>query len=260
MYKVVEVKRKGKNYLIYIEDSSKVSDEYLVSEDLIIEYRLIKGKTFDLEFYNNLIQMINRDKYYQKVLKYSLFKPRTEKEIIDYLDRLSIDNKSFYLEKLKKIKIINDNLYTENYISDSINLKHIGPRKIYEDLKFKGISQELITEKIIVYNKKEMLENIEYWLDKKIKMSSNIPMMKLKNQLKSFLVNKGFNFDDISSIISKKEDDISSSVNEDKIIIKEIENLKTKYNKKGLKMSLNQFLTSKLLAKGYQYSTIKKFL
>ncbi|MDY0138469.1 MAG: regulatory protein RecX, partial [Candidatus Izemoplasmatales bacterium] len=169
-------------------------------------------------------------------------------------------NKSFYLGKLKKIKIINDNLYTENYISDSINLKHIGPRKIYEDLKFKGISQELITEKIIVYNKKEMLENIEYWLDKKIKMSSNIPMMKLKNQLKSFLVNKGFNFDDISSIISKKEDDISSSVNEDKIIIKEIENLKTKYNKKGLKMSLNQFLTSKLLAKGYQYSTIKKFL
>lgn len=259
MYKVINLAKKGKNYQISIKDDLKEFN-FVVSEDLIIEYRLLVGKELDQKQYNSLINAINKDAYYQKVLKYALFKPRTKKEIFTYLDKLKIEDYGYYLNKLEKLKLIDDALYAENYITDAINLKKIGPRKITEDLRIKGIKSELIDNFLVKFKPENHQSNIVYWLDKKLKTLTNKPYYQTHKMLINFLVNKGFDYEDVTSIVNQYQSQIKNSINEDQIIVKEIKYLSSKYQKKDLKVSLNQYLINKLLAKGYQYSVIKKHL
>jgi SOS response regulatory protein OraA/RecX len=74
------------------------------------------------------------------------------------------------------------------------------------------------------------------------------------------LINKGFSYEDVSNYLKHNQQEIIDKSDESKAIIKDIEHLKVKYQKKEYNLSLQQFLINKLLAKGYQYSTIKKYL
>jgi len=259
MYKVTDLTKKGKNYLVKITQEKKVV-EYKVSEDLVIEFRLLVGKEFDEKQMNKLNEAINKDAYYQKVLHYALFKPRTKKEIFTYLEKLKIEDFGYYLTKLDKLRLINDQLYAANYVSDAINFKRIGKKKILEDLKSKGIKLEDINFHLNQYSSALLEENIQYWLDKKLKITKNKPYYQIKKMIITFLLNKGFDYEDVNSVFSINKEIIANDVNEETLIIKEISYLKTKYLKKEQKLTLNQYLTNKLLAKGYQYSIIKKYL
>jgi regulatory protein len=259
MFKVTNLAKKGKNYLVTIKDEAKEFN-YKVSEDLIIENRLLVGKEFDQKQFDSLVNTINKDAYYQKVLNYALFKPRTQKEIFTYLDKYKIEDYGYYLNKLEKLKLIDDAIYAENFIFDAINYKRVGPRKITKDLRLKGIQNEYIVNFLNKFKNEIHLGNIEFWLEKKLKTLTNKPYYQTHKVLINFLINKGFDYEDVMSIINQNQAKIKNEINEDEIIVKEIKNLSTKYQKKDLKVSLNQYLINKLLAKGYQYSVIKKHL
>ncbi len=259
MYKVTDLTQKGKNYLVKIAHEEKVV-EYKVSEDLVIEFRLLVGKEFEQKQMQKINEAINKDANYQKVLHYALFKPRTKKEIFTYLEKLKIEDFGYYLTKLDKLKLINDQLYAENYVSDAINFKKDGPKKILEDLRKKGIALEDINHQLNNYAQSLLEENIKYWLDKKLRTTKNKPYYQTKNMIITFLLNKGFDYGDVNSVFSSNKEIIANDIDEESLIIKEISYLKTKYLKKEQKLTLNQYLTNKLLAKGYQYSIIKKYL
>ena len=259
MIKVIELRKKGKNYLVTFK-SDVFEKEYLVSEDLIIEFRLIIGKEFIEEQYKKIVNAINKDSIYQKLLKFALFKPRTKKEIFTYLDKKQVDDYGYYLTKLEKLKLLNDDLYAENYVSDGINFKRIGPKKIYEDLRTKGLSETLISKYLNNYPKEIYYQNMEYWFDKKLKASTNKPYLVLKKNLMTTLLTKGFAYEEVHAFIESKANTLIDEANEEDSLKKEIIKLKDQYQRKELKTSLNQYLIQKLLAKGYQYSSIKKYL
>lgn len=155
---------------------------------------------------------------------------------------------------------MNDDLYAKNYIDDAINFKKIGPRKIYEDLRIKGIQEEKIVLYLESYNQATIIENIRYNLEKKVKSISNKTFLQAKKVLINFLLNKGFDYNDINHQINDSLDLIDKYIDENKIIKKEIAYLKEKYHKKEQKLPLKQYLIQKLLAKGYQYNIIKEYL
>jgi regulatory protein len=259
MIKVQELRKKGKNYLVTIsKDSNEI--EYLVSEDIIIEYRLLSGKELLEDQYKKLLNAINKDAIYQKVLKYALFKPRTRKEIFVYLDKLKVEEMGYFLTKLEKLRLLNDDLYAENYVSESINFKKIGPRKIHEDLKTKGLPETLILKYLEHYPKALILKNIEYWFDKKLRTIKNKPYFVVKKNLLTAIMNKGFEYEEIIHFLDTKDKILHDEANEEEALKKEILKLKEQYHKEDLKTSLNQYLIQKLMAKGYQYSNIKKYL
>jgi regulatory protein len=259
MIKVQELRKKGKNYLVTISKDSK-EVEYLVSEDIIIEYRLLSGKELLEEQYKKLLNAINKDAIYQKLLKYALFKPRTKKEIFMYLDKLKVDEMGYFLTKLEKLRLLNDDLYAENYVSESINFKRVGPRKIREDLKSKGLTDDLILKYLNHYPQDLIFKNIEYWFDKKLRTIKNKPYLVVKKNLLTAILNKGFEYEEVISFLDTKDKILHDEANEEEALKKEVIKLKEQYQKKDLKTSLNQYLIQKLLAKGYQYNNIKKYL
>ena len=259
MIKVQELRKKGKNYLVTISKDSHET-EYLVSEDIIIEYRLLSGKELLDEQYKKLLNAINKDSIYQKLLKYALFKPRTKKEIFMYLDKLKVDEMGYFLTKLEKLRLLNDDLYAENYVSESINYKKIGPRKIHDDLRTKGLSDILILKYLNNYPKDLRTKNIEYWFEKKLRAIKNKPYLIVKKNLLTAILNKGFDYEEVISFLDIKDKVLHDEANEEEALKKELLKLKEQYHKKDLKTPLNQYLIQKLLAKGYQYTNIKKYL
>ncbi|MCK5731709.1 MAG: RecX family transcriptional regulator, partial [Tenericutes bacterium] len=144
MYEVIESKYHKRKYLIVISDSKK-DEEFLVSEDLMVEYRLVKGKELDKKQYLKFKEASKRDEIYQKVLHYALYKQRCTYDIKQYLDKKEVyqERQKYYLEKLRKSRILDDKNYTYNYIHEAFEFKKSGPKKIIYDLSRKKISEEL---------------------------------------------------------------------------------------------------------------------
>ncbi|MCF7923881.1 MAG: RecX family transcriptional regulator [Candidatus Izimaplasma sp.] len=260
-YKVLSIEKNKNKYKVVIEKAGeKIS--LTVSEDIILDFRLLKDKELTEKEYKNLVESINRDKYYQKLLYYANYKPRTAHEAKNYLDKFDIDEKAkhYYLNKLEEIQLLNDDLYVRNYIYEYSHYRLIGPKKIIYELRRKGISPTLINKHINDYKADLIYRNIVKLVEKKAKSIKSKPFKKTIQLIKSYIVNKGYDFNLVQTVINDQIDLINEFVNEEKALDKDIEKYYTKYKKSKQKSSFKNYVVPKLLNKGYQYGKILKIL
>ncbi len=139
------------------------------------------------------------DKLKTKVLKYIMFKKRTEQEIRQKFREESLDLLNDVIEELKELNYINDENYIKRAIAEFKNLKNMSIKEIEYKLMTKGIKKDIINN--YIYTNKEEL--IEYELSS----AKNI-FMKKQNTLKTeeiinYLKKKGYLDETIK--IAKKE-------------------------------------------------------
>ncbi|MBN2540269.1 MAG: RecX family transcriptional regulator [Bacilli bacterium] len=256
MNKVTSVKSKKKQYLVEIKLDSKVK-EYLVSEELLLEYRLVKGKELDDVTYIKFQSDLKKDANYQKVLHFALYKPRCTHEIVEFMKRKAIEEDQFkyHLNKLHKARILDDELYISNYINDAIEFKRQGPNKIRFDLENKKLSKDWIEATLSMVPRKTINANLQYLFDRKVDSLKKQSVTKAINQIKRFLVNKGYSFEDVNQVVSNNMNQIRSVSNEEEAILDDIRQAYRKYRNENEKKK--EKILAYLLRKGYTYHTIK---
>ena len=131
-----------------------------------------------------------------KVLKYVLYKKRTEQEI-----RKKFTDCNGYLledviEYLKETGYIDDISYIQRFFSECINLKNLSLKEISFKLYGKGIDKFKIEK--YIEGQREYLEEYEKNAAKKIYMKKISTMD--QEDIKIFLRKKGFTEDSIESI------------------------------------------------------------
>lgn len=94
-----------------------------------------------------------------KVLKYIMFKKRTEQEIRLKFKDESLELLDEVIEELKEIGYIDDTNYVERAVNEFINLNNMSIKEITYKLMTKGIKKDIIDN--YVRNNKEMLLNYE---------------------------------------------------------------------------------------------------
>lgn len=97
------------------------------------------------------------DKLKTKVLKYILYKKRTEKEVLQKFageDENLLEEVILYL---KEAKYINDNQYIEKAVNEFVKLKNLSIKELEYKLLSKGLKREIIAEYIYA-NKEELIE------------------------------------------------------------------------------------------------------
>ena len=114
------------------------------------------------------------DKLKTKVLKYILFKKRTENEVRKKFISDEGELLNDVIDELKNIGYINDETYIEKAVKEYINLKNLSIKEIEYKLISKGIKKDLVDN--YIYNNKEML------LDYEIKSAKNIIAKKINLQ------------------------------------------------------------------------------
>mgnify|MGYP000009449235 CR=1 FL=1 len=221
-YTIKEVVKNGKKYYLRFEE---IDEDYLVNEDQIVSYRLIKGNVLDQKTYKTLMTDVNNTVYYNKALHFIDFKPRTKKEINEYLTKFQLDESTInkIIKKLEKIGFIDDERYANRYTEELIR-KGKGKKAIYNLLIKKGIEQDLINENLSKYEKDDEFANALRIAEKLVKPESDYPIKKQKMQLIEKLLREGYGQDAINYAMSN----ITFTDNSQERLIKEYEKLQDK--------------------------------
>lgn len=138
------------------------------------------------------------DREKTRVLKYILYKKRTEQEIKNKFAQTIEENLlEDIIEYLKEAKYINDKEYIEKTVNNFMILKNLSIREIHYKLASKGLNKSDIEE--YMYENKDELEEYEF------KSASNIFYKKSstmeQDEIKQYLVKKGYKNENINRAI-----------------------------------------------------------
>ena len=167
-------------------------------------------KEFKLENSKKLVdfdKLKEIDALKTKVLKYVLYKKRTENEIREKFSNEDENLLEDVIENLKELNYINDNIYMEKSLQEFIALKSLSIKEVSYKLLQKGIKKSLVDE-FICNNKEKML-------DYEIQSATKLLRKKLQSmeleEVKNFLYRKGY----MSESISVAIDELENEGNED---------------------------------------------
>ena len=143
--------------------------------------------------------IIEYDKNKTKILKYIMYKKRTENEIIQkFSNAIEKDMLEDIIEELEENGYINDKLYIQKAVIEYISLQNLSIKEIEYKLYSKGISNDIIEKyfsSII-----EQLEEYELQSAKNIILKKQQTMS--EDEIKMFLRKKGYNQDTIKQAFS----------------------------------------------------------
>ena len=246
-YKVSKIRVKNKKYFISFDN---YENEISLTEDQMVAFRIIDGNMFSSQEFNKIKNSEKISLYYNKALHYIDFKPRTKKEVYNYLLNLDVDEKSInaIMQKLIKIKYLDDERYVQSYIVEFIR-KSKGRLYILQHLSNKGIDQNLIQKYLNDYSFDEEKNNALKISNKFIPSIQKNPIKKQKMQITNKLLQEGYSFDIINYVLDKIEliDDSND------LLVKEYQKLLNK------EIDQNKIIV-KLLNKGFDYQDIKKIM
>ncbi len=142
------------------------------------------------------------DKEKTKVLKYILYKKRTEQEIrrkfSNTIDENMLDD---IIEYLKEAKYIDDNEFINKTVNNFMLLKSLSIKEIQYKLMAKGLNKTDIEN--YIYENKEELQEYE------IKSARNILYKKAttmeQSEIKQYLLKKGYQSENINRAMEENE-------------------------------------------------------
>ncbi|MCB9822993.1 RecX family transcriptional regulator [Candidatus Nomurabacteria bacterium] len=217
-----------------ISQQIKRPDRYSVYVDGKYEFSLHEQQLAELSLKSN--QEVSDDqlseykndslfgKAYERTLKYVFMRPRSKKEILDYLarsymypkpkvyinksgdrvvkkqvvDKLATQNIiDRVIERLESRGYVNDEVFAKAWFESRQFTKKPSRRKIQQELQQKGIDQEIIATLLQNYESTET-DNLRYLIDKKRKISRYQDDAKLV----PYLVRQGFSYSDIKRELS----------------------------------------------------------
>lgn len=143
--------------------------------------------------------VIEYDKNKTKILKYIMYKKRTEKEIIQkFSNTVEEDMLEDIIEELKENGYINDKLYIQKAVTEYMNLQNLSLKEIEYKLYSKGISSDIIDT--YFSNIIDQLKEYELQSAKKILLKKQQVMS--EDEIKMFLRKKGYNQETIKQAFS----------------------------------------------------------
>ena len=151
----------------------------------------------------DLEELEKKDKLKTKVLKYIMYKKRTEQEVRKkFSDIEDYDLLDEVIDDLKENRYINDDSYIERAISEFINLKNMSLKELKYKLASKGLNKDLVDD--YFYNNAEKLEEYEINSAKSLINKKSNGME--EQEIIQFLLKRGYKMDSIKKAISMLND------------------------------------------------------
>ena len=238
-------------YKLFLSNGNEIT----LYDDVILKYDLLITRKISANDITKIMDENDEKKAYYLALKKINRKMQTEYEIRSYLESKDINVRIIdsVIDELKTQNYLNDNLYTETFIKDSINLSNNGPLKIKNALIKKGIKLSVIDEHLSKIDNKIWIQKTRKLIEKKASTSRDskyIFKAKMSRKLNTLgYLSEHFtcNFDNIK---------INTKNNFKEKATKEWTKLSKKYKDKEL---LYKFRNS-MYQKGFSTDDINSFL
>lgn len=224
-FKLVEKSDAGKMVITSIAQAVRnpnrvnisVNGKYRLSLDIfqLASLNVKVGAEFTEEELTKLEQQSEFGKLYALTLEYCLVRPRSEKEVRDYLWKKTLDRQAknkrtgeIYkkpgvsqlsvdqtVERLKDKDYINDERFARWWVENRNQRKGTSIRKLQQELQQKGINRETIN-KILEDSDRNDAAEIKKIIAKKSRLYPD------EQKLIVYLQRQGFRYDDIKSVLA----------------------------------------------------------
>ncbi len=185
-----QVKRTDR-YSIFVDDKYAFS----LSESELIARGIHSGQELSREELTEFKEASKLDKVYGLVLQIVARRPRSEKELRDYLRRKNQDEKSteIILNKLRNIGMVNDDDFAHRWVENRRLLKPVSKRRLVQELRQKGIASDII-DATLAEDTTSDLDTLKELIAHKRRQTKyqNDP-----TKLMQYLARQGFSYDDI---------------------------------------------------------------
>lgn len=178
-----------------IKDLLKENNSNKTNENVISSNKKITSFYKDDESAKKLIEY---DNIKTRVLKYVMYKKRTEQEVKNkFINDYDAEILNNVIDELKNLGYINDIEYIDRAINEIIALKNLSIKEIKYKLLAKGLNKNIIED----YLSNNMDELLEY----EIKSAKTLVNKKLKQmdeyEVKAYLIKKGYKEESIREAI-----------------------------------------------------------
>lgn len=226
--------------------------DIILYEDVIIKNNFLLKKEIDLPLLEKILEENNYYEAYDLSLSYIETKLRTEKEIINYLEKknFNINVIKYVINKLKEVNLLNEINYIEAYTNDKVNLSSYGPYKIKRDLLNLNLKEEDIDNYLCSINEEVWSNKIDKVIKKKMSSLKGKSLYMIKTKLNNDLFNLGYDKD----LISRKLEYLEYDDND--YMKKEMSKAYDKYSKKYEGETLKKQIKNHLYKKGFIVSNI----
>jgi regulatory protein len=212
MPRITSIKQqKNKNRVnVYLDDefSSKGRPASGWGFGIDLDNFVLLNLKVDMELTEKEIEDIVKKAEYQKtldkLLKFAMVRPRSEKEIRDYFRRKKVHESmhSELTKKLKHLELINDEKFAKWWIEQRQNFRPKPKRILSIELRIKGIKKEVIDEVLgeEIVDEEKMAREL---LEKKVYRWKNLGPKLAKQKMSQYLAGKGFSWDVIEKVTQK---------------------------------------------------------
>ena len=209
----IELQQKRKNrFNIFLDGNFAFG----VDENILAKFGLKTGLQLTSSQVEQLIKENELGKLTDQSLRFLSFRPRSEKEVINYLTgKISKKENIKYSQakesplirqvvlKLKKYKYLDDFEFANWFVGSRIKSKPQGLSRVKFDLKQKGIDNEIIDSIIAKYPDQTALAKRA--IEKKLANWQKLPKVDFKKKIYQYLASRGFNFETIGEVFANLE-------------------------------------------------------
>lgn len=189
--------------------------EFSLNLSQLVDLGLKVGGEFNERDLNSFKQESEFGKLYGRTLEYCLIRPRSKKEIRDYLFRKTRPSKlkngnikpgvssvlcDRVFDRLVERKYIDDYKFAEYWVRYRLNTKGISARKMTAELRTKGIENGII-EQVLGDSDRDDITEVKKVLRKKANRYPD------EQKLITYLARQGFRFDDIKRALADNQDE-----------------------------------------------------
>ena len=242
--------KNGKYELTLISGDKVITyDEVIIKNNLLYKKDITSKEIDEIEKLNTFYNI------YDKAIKHISKKMRSTKEIKEYLEGYDLSGKEEeeLINKLKKIGMINDEMYVKAYVSDKIHLSSDGPNKIKNELLKNNIKEEIIDEELSKIDEEELINKVKRIINKKVR-TSKTSSYNTRQKIYLELTNLGYSKELIDKCYNDDRDDESFLERDFNKIYKDVSRKETDENKIYLKIK------QKLYQKGYKLEQIDRII
>lgn len=172
-----------------------------------IKFKLKQGKELTDDEVKTIIKKSEFQKVLDKLLRFSMLRPRSEKEIKDYLKRKKIPetlNEDLF-ERLKYFDLLDDVKFAKWWVEQRITFKKKTKKIIEQELKFKGIKTDII-KNVLSETKIDELSIAKDLVTKRMYKWQKFDERTKKQKITQYLIGKGFDWSIINEVLNLSGD------------------------------------------------------
>lgn len=199
----LEPQKKKKNRVnIFVDGEFAVG----LSQDIVFKNRLKAGKEISSQQLEQLVKENELDKILLKVYRFLSYRPRSEKEIRDYLakKKTSVLLTALVIKTLEKQKYLDDKEFASWWVDQRMQFRPVGEWVLKAELLQKGISKKIIEEMVngqwsIVNSQDLALKAAK----KKLRRYKGLDQIEFRRKMGNFLARRGFDWETIKEVTEK---------------------------------------------------------